>query len=192
MNQGPIGYEPTALTTELYPRITWLTDESIPDSSLFWCIMSLQMLEKIKNYTKHPFAQNFRDTRFLGFLVFGILAVLASWSGVNVIEANYALQKDIAQLDQKNQVDQLSNSNLKLANEYYNTDTYLELQARKAFGKGAPGETLLLVPRDVAYKHARELPSEPKAEANKPTQDTRPGYKKNLDAWMGFLFHRSS
>jgi cell division protein FtsB len=150
------------------------------------------MLEKIKNYSKNPFWQNFRDVRFLGFIVFGILAVLASWSGISVIETNYELQKQIAQLDQQNQVKRLENENKKLENEYYKTDTYLELQARKAFGKGAVGETLLLVPRDVALKHARELPqTEKKAEVA--TKDTnQPFYKKNFSDWMNFLFHKQT
>lgn len=149
------------------------------------------MLEKIKNYYKNPVWQNFRDVRFLGFLVFGILVLLASWSGVNVIETNYELQKEIAQIDQQNQVKQLANSNLKLRNEYYNTDTYLELQARKAFGKGAPGEQLLLVPRDVALKHAQELP-QTKEEEVATKIENKPTYRKNFDAWMEFIFHRGS
>lgn len=149
------------------------------------------MLEKIKKYAEHSFWHNFRDVRFLGFLVFGTLVILASWSGVRVIETNYVLQKEIAQLDQQNQLKELSNANLKLRNEYYNTETYLELQARKSFGKGAPGETLLLVPKDVALRYAHELPSQD------PSEDTAddkplPSHQKNFDAWMKFMFHRGS
>lgn len=147
------------------------------------------MLEKIKQYSKHPFLQQLRDVRFLGFLVFGVLVLLASWSGVTVIETNYDLQKQISQIDQQNQVQQLTNNNLKLQNEYYNTDTYLELTVRKQFGKGAPGEQLLLVPKDVALAHAKELPtSQMQTVAKKQTNP--PTYRKNFDAWMNFLFHR--
>jgi cell division protein FtsB len=149
------------------------------------------MLEKIKNYYKNPIWHNFRDVRFLGFLVFGVLTLLASWSGVNVIETNYELQKEIARIDQQNQVKQLANSNLKLQNEYYNTDTYLELQARKAFGKGAPGESLLLVPRDIALKHAQELP-EVKAQQIATKTVQKPTYRQNFDDWIEFIFHRGS
>lgn len=149
------------------------------------------MFEKIKNYSKYPIWRQFRDIRFLGFMVFGVLVLLASWSGVTVIETNYELQKQIAQLDQQNQVQQLINTNLKLQNEYYNTDTFLELTARKQLGKGAPGEKLLLVPKAVALAHAKELPEEkPEAPAAKP--DNRPKYQQNFTAWMDFLFHRSS
>lgn len=149
------------------------------------------MLEKIKNQIKNPYWHNFRDVRFLGFLVFGILVLLASWSGVRVIETNYGLQKEIAQLDQQNQLKQLANANLQLQNEYYNTDTYLELQARKAFGKGAAGETLLLVPKDVALRHAEELPQD-KTQKPPSKNGQSPTYQKNFNAWMEFIFHRGS
>lgn len=149
------------------------------------------MFAKIKNIIKSPHWSQLRDVRMLGFIVFGVLTLLASWSGVNVIESNFVLQKQIAQLDQQNQLSELQNSNLKLRNEYYNTDTYLELTARKQFGKGAAGETLLLVPKSVALAHAQELP-----EAKQPIivdkSANQPTYQKNFKAWMNFLFHRDS
>ena len=149
------------------------------------------MFENIKKYQNHPYWQQLRDIRFLGFMVFGILVLLASWSGVNVIETNFTLQKQITQLDQQNQVQQLTNSNLKLQNEYYNTDTYLELTARQEFGKGAPGETLLLVPQSVALAHAKQLPDDT-SKTSKPNASTQPKYQQNLDAWLNFFFHRDS
>lgn len=149
------------------------------------------MLDKIKNYKYHELLQQARDVRLLGFVVFGILVLLASWSGVNVIETNFVLQKQIAELDQQNQVQQLQNTNLKLQNEYYNSDTYLELVARKQLGKGAPGETLLLVPRSVALAHAKELPATPKP-VNSAQASTQPIYRQHLDAWLNFFFHRES
>ncbi|HSX23605.1 MAG TPA: septum formation initiator family protein [Candidatus Saccharimonadales bacterium] len=149
------------------------------------------MLEKIKNYSKYPIWQHLRDIRFLGFMVFGVVVLLASWSGVNVIETNFELQKQIAQLDQQNKVQQLTNANLKLQDEYYNTDTYLELTARKQLGKGSPGEKLLLVPSDVALAHAKQLP-EKKPAAQSRAGSAKPVYRQNLDAWLSFFFRRGS
>lgn len=148
------------------------------------------VLQKIKNYYKSPIWQQIRDVRFLGFMVFGVLVLLTSWSSVKVIETNFVLQKQVARQDEQNKVQELINSNLKLSNEYYNTDTYLELTARKQFGKGAPGEKLLLVPKSVALTYAKELPvvSVPKpleSPANKPL------YLENLEAWRKFFLHRN-
>lgn len=149
------------------------------------------MLEKIKKLEKHPFAQNFRDVRFLGFLLFGVLVLLATWSGVRVIETNYDLQKQISQIDQQNQVQKLQNDNLKLQNDYYNSDTFLELAARKQFGKAAPGEKVLLVPKSVALSYAKQLPAE-EATVTNTSASKGSTYQQNLEAWMNFLFRKSS
>lgn len=149
------------------------------------------MLEKIKNIPKLSIWHNLRDVRVLGFVVFGIMVLLACWSGVTVIETNYELQKQIAQIDQQNQLQQLSNTNLKLQNEYLNSDTFLELTARKQLGKGAPGEALILVPKSVALAHAKELPAEQQQAITKQV-DNRPAYQRNFSAWMDFIFHRQS
>src|SRR4051812_21857007 len=119
--------------------------------------MVMSMFEKIKILLNHPVIKEFRDVRIVGLVVFGIITLLVSWSGLQVIEANYQLQQQVAQLEQQNQVVELENNNLKLSNEYYNTDQYLELQARRQFGKGAPGEKLLLVPKNVALAHTVDL-----------------------------------
>ncbi len=158
--------------------------------SRFWCIMNLKMFQKIKNYYKSPIWQQIRDVRFLGFMVFGVLVLLTSWSSVKVIETNFVLQKQVARQDEQNKVQELINSNLKLSNEYYNTDTYLELTARKQFGKGAPGEKLLLVPKSVALTYAKELPITSVEQKPNPSSK-KPLYRQNLDAWLNFFLHRS-
>lgn len=147
------------------------------------------MIEKIQKYYNHEFVQQFRDVRFTGFVVFGILVVLVTWSGISVIETNYDLQKQVSKLEQENQVRQLENNNLKLQNEYYSSDQYLELTARRQFGKGQPGEKLLLVPKSVALKYAPEVPKEVTQQAATPTLK-KPFIQKNLEAWMDFFTHR--
>lgn len=148
------------------------------------------MLEKIQKYYNHALVQQFKDVRFTGFVVFGVLVLLVTWSGISVIETNYELQKQVAKLEQEKQVRQLENNNLKLQNDYYNTDQYLELTARRQFGKGQPGETLLLVPESVALKYVPEIPADVRQEAATPALK-RPFIQKNLEAWVDFFTHRS-
>lgn len=144
------------------------------------------MLDKIKNYPYHQLLRYFRDIRVVGLLIFGIIVLMISWSGVSVIETNYGLEKQVAKLKKENDVRQLENQNLKLKNEYYNTDQYLELQARKQFGRAAPGETVLLVPKSVAMAHSVDVPM--------PKSDESPGEqsenKSNFQAWLDFFLHR--
>src|SRR4051812_38370417 len=111
------------------------------------------MLDKIKNAYKHPYVQALRDTRVVGLIAFGVITLLVSWSMVQIIETNYALQQQIARLEQENNVQQLENNNQRLRNQYFNTDEYLELQARRQFGKAAPGEKLVLVSKQAALAH---------------------------------------
>lgn len=148
------------------------------------------MIEKIQKYYNHSFVQQFKDVRFSGFIVFGVLVLLVTWSGISVIETNYELQKQVSKLEQENQVRQLENNNLKLQNDYYNTDQYLELTARRQSGKGQPGEKLLLVPESVALKYAPEIPKEVVAETATPTLK-KPFIQKNIEAWTDFFTHRT-
>ena len=84
---------------------------------------------------------------------------------------------------------ELGNNNLRLKNQYFNTDQYLELQARRQFGKALPGEKLVLVPKSVAMANTVDLSS-----GNNSASDTaiteKPFYQRNFEAWMSFLFHR--
>src|SRR5215472_11093774 len=100
------------------------------------------MQDKIKQYFFRiwPYIYRLRDVHFAGQVLFVVVVLLISWSGVKAIDANYVLQKQIAQLEQQNTLQQLENSNQKLQNEYYNSNQYLELSARQNFGLAAPGE----------------------------------------------------
>ena len=148
------------------------------------------MLEKIKTYQDHPVAKELRDIRALGLIAFGIIVLLVSWSGVRVIETNYRLQQQIARLQEQNKLTKLENQNRQLQNEYYRTDQYLELQARKNFGKAAPGETLVLVPEHVALSRTADLNPDDTDPPQKIAD--KPFYQKNFEAWLDFFFHRES
>lgn len=148
------------------------------------------MLNKVKTHFNSGKLQFLNDTKNLGLIAFGVIALLVSWSGVNSIQANYELQKQISELSQQNTVAELENTNLKLRNEYLKTDQYLELAARRQFGKAAPGETVVNVPKKVALANTVE----PKNVAAKvaTTEESKPFYLKNLQAWVDFFLHRDS
>ncbi len=146
------------------------------------------MLEKIKKLSKDPRISQLRDVRVVGLLVFVVIVLLVSWSSISVIQTNYDLQKQIAQLEEQNQVRQLENDNQKLRNQYYGTDQYLELQVRRQFGKAAPGETLVIIPKDVALSKVKPLAQDAKDQTQQPN---KPTYQKNFEAWMDFFLHRT-
>lgn len=145
------------------------------------------MLEKIKQYQSHPWIEQFKDIRVLGFVVFGVIVLLVSYSGAKVIQTNYDLEKQVAKLEQEIQVADLQNNNQKLQNEYYKSDQFLELMARKQYNKGLPGETLILVPKRVALANSVDL-GKPETKQSKIAQ--KPAYQRNLEAWRDFFGHK--
>jgi hypothetical protein len=109
---------------------------------------------------------------------------------VKSIQTNYELQKQISELSQQNAVAELENTNLKLRNEYLKTNQYLELAARRQFGKAAPGETVLIVPEKVAIANTVE----PKKVSEKvaTAAESKPFYLKNLQSWVDFFLRRET
>lgn len=130
----------------------------------------------------------FKDVRIVGLWVFVLLVLMVSWSGVKVIQTNYELQKQISKLEQQNEIHRLENENLKLKNRYLETDEFLELSARRQFGKAASGETVLLVPENVALAHTVDLPKKDQNKQQLASRQSR--YEKNFRAWMDFFLHR--
>lgn len=143
-------------------------------------------LEKIYDYILQ-----FKDLRAAGLLLFLVIVLLISWSGIKAIDTNYRLQKQISQLQQQVQVAKLGNTNIKLQNQYYQTDQYLEIAARQNFGLAKAGETVLNVPQNVALAHTVDVPDADQAETKK-TEAKQPLYQRNFQAWMNFLLHRQT
>ena len=150
------------------------------------------MLEKIKHYqTKilHT-AEQLRDVRIVGLLLFLMIILMISWSGAKIIETNYHLQRQIAEQEQQNRVQQLANENARLQNQYYETEQYLDIAARQHFGLSAEDETVLVVPRQVALSYT--VDAEEAQPADEPAEITPPAYQRNFQAWMDFFLHRQS
>lgn len=146
------------------------------------------MLDKLKQALKQP---ELYDTRVIGLIGFGIVAILVSWSGIKSIQTNYELQKEISVQKQQNEVTALENENIRLRNEYYKTDEFLELAARRQFGLAAPGEKVYVVPKNVALANVAKLP-EPEAEAVVANNQKKPFYQRNIEAWFNFFLRKSA
>ncbi len=152
------------------------------------------MLDKIKSYQKNELVKSLSDIRTLGMIVFLIIALLVTWSSVRVVQTNYDLQKVMSAMQQQNDVQALANNNLNLKNEYYKTDAYLELAARRHFNKAAPGEKLVIVPKEIALAHSIDVPK-PKTTAEnirETSEASGTSFQRNFNAWLDFLFHRQS
>ena len=150
------------------------------------------MRQKLKQHWQNvkDYLRQLSDLRVIGLLIFLVVALLISWSGIKVIDSNYVLQQQIAQLQQHDDIQKLNNENLALQNDYYQSNQYLELEARADFGLGAPGETELIVPNSVAMSHTVNLPSN--QQQVQPPQVKQPKYQQNFQDWMNFFLHREN
>jgi cell division protein FtsB len=147
------------------------------------------MKQKFEHYAQlvSSYAHRLSDPRFVGQIVFVVIVLLVSYSGVKSIQSNYSLQKQIGSLRQQNELQQLQNENAALKNNYYNSKQYLELSARQNFGLASPGEKEILVPESVAATYVTGLPDAPQSSviAEAPViQQT------NVQAWINFFLHR--
>lgn len=149
------------------------------------------MLNSLNRLWNSQRAKQLFDVRNVGLYIFSIIVLAIAWGGVKTVQANYELQKKISVLRQQNAVLHLQNQNTALQNQYLQTDQYLELSARQAFGLAAPGEKVLLIPKNVAMKYVNPaVGPETAADNNLSPKDTRSGMTKNLQAWRDFLLGR--
>lgn len=151
------------------------------------------MREKFKEYQEKAlsYKDQLRDVRVIGMLVFLGVLLLMTYSGIKVIDTNYGLQRQISSLQQQIDVQKLTNANLKLQNQYYSTNQYLDIAARQDFGLASPGETVWVVPQGVAMAHTVDLPNAEQVQSAQ-TKAKQPAYQRHLQAWVDFLLHRQS
>jgi len=149
----------------------------------------MNIKNKINLEKAYDYVLQFRDVRAAGLVLFLVIVLLISWSGIKVIDTNYGLQKQISTLDQQVQVSSLANKNMQLENNYFQTNEYLDIAAREQYGLAAPGETVLNVPQNVAMAHTVTLPDTDQVEAKK-TQAKQPAYQRHFQQWMNFFLHR--
>ena len=135
------------------------------------------------------YVQRLGDIRFTGQLIFALIVLLITWSGIKSVQMNYGLQKQIAGLKQQVAVEQLQNNNLALQNNYLDSNQYLDVAARQNFGLAAPGEKEVIVPQSVALAYTTNLPP-----SGSPASATtkQPVYQRNFESWVNFFLHRQS
>jgi hypothetical protein len=144
------------------------------------------MKENIKNQLNFSSIRIFLTLPNIGVVVIAIVALSVSWTSTKVIQRNYKLLKKISVLEQQVEVEEVAVANQRLMNEYYKTDTYLEIAARRQFNKALPGEKLMLVPKALALQKVTTLVNKDKV-----AKVSKPNNLKNWQKWMRFLSGRA-
>lgn len=124
------------------------------------------------------------------YLTFNNLVILVAfliaagwvWGSLQVMQRNFALQKEVDYKRRQLQLAELQKDSLELQNRYYGTDEYKELALRDSLGLVMPGEKVLILPENTqAAKDADKSGGSVASAA--PQEQTS-----NLEQWLNFLF----
>ena len=125
------------------------------------------------------------DTQNAAFLLFIVIAVSLMYNTLTVIQKNYELQRQVDELAQEVALVEVQNQNLKFNIDYYKTDAYLEVEAKRRFNLAEEGERVVLLPKDGD----KPILTPDLIEKSQPA---KPLYQENFDSWMTFLFGRTN
>lgn len=121
----------------------------------------------------------FKESRPIVAII-GILVLFwFSFNTVKITLRNYELAQQIDNLEEEIAVLELENQNFKFQINYYQTDAYLDLEARDKLNVVSPGERLLILPDDRYDGVSVSTESEASDESQ---------VKQNFDEWMNFFF----
>ena len=116
-------------------------------------------------------------------LLLSIPFLLLVWlfGSISSLTRNWSLQQEIAEKETEKSYLELQVENYELENQYYASEEYQELSARKLQNKKIAGETLVYLPKNS--ERARSKHKEITAEENVIKNE-----RSNFDQWMNFLF----
>ena len=137
---------------------------------------------KNQNYQKlvYRIRHHVFTTNNIVALVALFIAVSWAWGSVNVLQRNYALQREIDDKNRDLKLTQLKVQTERFQQSYYKSDEYKELAVRQRLGLVFPDEKVLILPENS--KEAALSDKRNDAERTITLQPT------NVEQWMNFLF----
>ena len=93
---------------------------------------------------------------------------------------NWSLAQELINRQREKALLELEVETLELENEYYLSDEYQELAARKYQGKMLPGETTVYLPENSSTTESSELGAS--------TESIATDSMSNFEQWLAFLF----
>jgi cell division protein FtsB len=137
---------------------------------------------KNQNYQKLLYRLRHRifTTNNIVVLVALFIAVSWAWGSVNVLQRNYALQREIDDKNRDLKLTQLKVDTERFQQSYYKSDEYKELAVRQRLGLVFPDEKVLILPENS--KEAAASDNRNTAQKAITLQPT------NVEQWMNFLF----
>lgn len=109
-----------------------------------------------------------------------VFCLVWTWGSISSMTRNWDLAQTLMSRQREKALLELEVETLELENEYYLSDEYQELAARKYQGKLLPGETMVYLPES----------SDP-AQSSDPEEEAAPiatDMMSNFEQWLAFLF----
>jgi len=103
-----------------------------------------------------------------------------TWGSISSMTRNWSLAQELMNRQREKALLELEVETLELENEYYLSDEYQELAARKYQGKMLPGETMVYLPESSKV----DEPATPETSTENIATDTM----SNFGQWIAFLF----
>lgn len=144
------------------------------------------MQEKIKSKISTTRIRELFTLYQISVMVIIVISFSILWAGIRVVQRNYILLKQVSVLEQEIELMKISVANQKLMNEYYSTDSYGEIAARRLLNKSMPGEKLMLVPKSLALEKVTGA----LASGSVDTGEYKPKLN-NWQKWIRFLSGKS-
>lgn len=110
-----------------------------------------------------------------------VFCLIWTYGSISSMSRNWTLAQELMNRRREKTLLELEVETLALENEYYLSEEYQELSARKYQGKKLPGETMVYLPENSASAKQQDS-------ANKTEPVTNIEEMSNFQQWMAFLF----
>ena len=141
------------------------------------------MIKKIKWFLA-LIVKNITNPELIAGAVIAVTVIAVTINTSSVIMQNYTLQRDVQVAEQKVAIAQAELDTQKLRNNYFKSDAFMDIAARKQLSKGAPGEKLIIVPKSVAMSYVP--PQTPQTSSNQTSSASKENSSR-LHKWALFL-----
>lgn len=105
-----------------------------------------------------------------------------TWGSISAMTRNWTLSQELIEREREKALIELEVETLELENEYYHSNEYKELSARKYQNKKLPGETMIYLPANSDAARSKH-DSDTNTDAVVDTPQLA-----NFEQWMAFLF----
>lgn len=142
-------------------------------------MVSMNKMENFVRRLKYKLKHDYLTVENMVLLFAIALCLVWTVQSVVAMSRNWALSERLAEEKRTLAMKEMEVKMAELENEYYRTDEYQELLARKYMDKALPGENMVIMPNNSDEAK--------KTQQSEVTQEELKEYS-NIEKWMMFLF----